>query len=104
MTPNRRSMTSDLVQFIKTDISLSLTLSYILLISLGILYNYHYYRQFGIDILPYCDLTDFLVTPIREPMILLFFVCNLFLLYLITLWDDYIFRKFPDGYRKLSLV
>lgn len=103
MEKNKASIFSEIGDFLKKDVSLSLSLGYILLISLGILFNYLYYSYFEIDILPYCDLTDFLVTPIREPLILVFFAGNLFFLYLIWLWDNFFQRRFPKTYRKLSL-
>lgn len=97
------SLFDNLFTFLKKDISLSLSVGYVVLISLGILYNYLYYRAFEIDILSYCDLTDLLITPIRQPLLLAFFVGNLCFFYLIALFDGWFLDKFPALYKAMSL-
>jgi len=97
------SLLNSTIDFLKKDVSLSLTLGYVVLISLGILFNSLYYSYFGIDILAYCDLTDHLITPIREPSVLIFFIANLGFFYLISLFDGWLKSTKPVLYQKLML-
>lgn len=92
-----------IVAWLKADLSFSLSLGYVLLISLGILFNQFYYGYFGIDALAYSELTDFLVAPIRTPMILVFFFANLLFFYVMSFFDDWFLARYPRLYRQFSL-
>lgn len=69
------------------DTQAMLTLSYALLILLGGVFDYFYYKRFGIDILNYSSIFDLLVEPFRKPTILLFFLGTVFFLLLIYFAD-----------------
>lgn len=92
-----------IIAFIKADLSFSLSMGYVLLVSLGILFNQFYYGYFEIDALAYSELTDFLVAPIRIPMILVFTGASLLFIYLISVWDDWFLARFPKQYTWFSM-
>lgn len=97
------SIFDKVIGFLKSDASLALTMGYVLLISLGILFNQFYYGYFDIDALAYSELTDFLVTPLRQPLILGFFVANALFFYLLSIIDEWWLRRFPKFYIFLSM-
>ena len=89
-------------QFLKKDISLSLTLGYLLLLLLGLLYNFFYFGYFGVNPLAYAELTDFLVAPIRQPLVLAFFALTIVLAWATFAFDKWILIRFPNAYRRMS--
>jgi hypothetical protein len=79
--------------------SLLLTLAYLLISAIGVIYSFFFYREFGINIVKFVDLSDFLLASIQEPIsIVIFFGISFFTLaaYLLDLWSR---KKFP-GYRR----
>ena len=79
-----------------------LTLCYFIITAIGISYSYLFYKEFGINILKFADLSDFLLASILEPMSIIVFVVLVIgssLLY----WADFIVRKrFPSYGRFLE--
>ena len=90
-------MTSFLQRMIRDHPSLLLTLVYLLISAIGVIYSYFFYREFGINIIKFVDLSDFLLASIQEPIsIAIFFGVSLFTL-LMYLFDFWVRKKFP-GY------
>ena len=48
--------------------SLLLTLAYLLVSAIGVIYSYFFYREIGINIVKFVDLSDFLLASIQEPI------------------------------------
>lgn len=103
MASTPQSVIDRSIRFFQRDLSFSLSLGYVLLISLGILFNQFYYGYFGIDAMAYSNLTDYLVTPLRNPGVLIFFMANLAFFFGVSYFDDWLFRKFPGLYKGLML-
>jgi hypothetical protein len=59
------------VQTLRREPALGITICYLLVAMAGIFYNYSFYRQFGIPILSLSQIGDFLVAGIQRPMALL---------------------------------
>jgi hypothetical protein len=77
--------------------SLLLTLAYLLVSAIGMVYSFFFYREFGINIVKFVDLSDSLLASIQEPIsIAIFFGISFFTLaaYLLDFWAR---KKFP-GY------
>jgi hypothetical protein len=53
---------------IRAHPSLLLTLVYLLVSAIGVIYSYFFYREFGISIVKFVDLSDFLLASIQEPI------------------------------------
>jgi hypothetical protein len=90
-------MISFLQRMIRDHPSLLLTLVYLLVSAIGVIYSYFFYREFGINIVEFVDLSDFLLASIQEPIsIVIFFGISLATLamYLLDFW---VRKKFP-GY------
>jgi hypothetical protein len=56
--------------------ALLFTLGYLFLAAVGITYDFWLYRAFGVDILDYAEVSDFLLAAVREPMVVLLSVLS----------------------------
>jgi hypothetical protein len=54
--------------------SLLLTLAYLLVSAIGVVYSFFFYREFGINIVKFVDLSDFLLASIQEPISIAIFL------------------------------
>ena len=80
--------------------TLLLSLCYFLVTLIGVIYSYYFYAEFGIAILKFADLSDYLLASILEPMSVVFFVVVVvfyFFTYKVELWSR---RRFK-GYGRL---
>lgn len=80
-----------------------ITIGYIGAVGIGMLFNYHKYEEFGINIFDYADVFDFLIAPFSDLYILLFTIASLFVVYLFFRFDTWQKRKFPNTYSKMNL-
>ena len=86
----------------KSDIGLTLTIAYVILICLGILFNFHYYDFYRVDVFAFSDLTDCLIAPIRRPLIILFFLFTIILFIGLMEFDDWLMENRPIWYKRFS--
>lgn len=85
-----------IAQFLKKDISLALSLSYIALIAIGIIFNSAYYLFFRINIIQYSDISDFLLAPFRDPFILIFTIGTIVFVHYNNIFDHWLEEKHPE--------
>jgi len=86
----------------KADVGLTLTVAYVILICLGILFNFHYYDFYRVDVFAFSDLTDCLIAPIRRPLIILFFLFTIVLFVGMMEFDDWLMENRPNWYKRFS--
>ena len=86
----------------KADVGLTLTVAYVILICLGILFNFHYYDFYRVDVFAFSDLTDCLIAPIRRPLIILFFLFTIVLFVGLMELDDWLMENRPNWYKRFS--
>ncbi|WP_154224325.1 glycosyl hydrolase family 18 protein [Marinicella rhabdoformis] len=84
--------------FAKLHPSMILTLCYVLITAIGTGYSFFFYREFGINIIKFADLSDFLLAAILEPRSLGLFGFTVVLL-MGSYWVDVFFRKRFQFYR-----
>ena len=82
-------------KFLQKDISLSLTLSYVALVAIGIIFNSAYYLFFRINIIQYSDISDFLLAPFRDPFILIFTIGTIVFLHYNNIFDNWLEENHP---------
>jgi len=56
-------------ELLREHSGLALTVVYVLLIAIGMMYEWWLYRRFNINILYYAQAADFLLVPFREPLV-----------------------------------
>lgn len=61
-------MSNPLQPIFREHPTLLLTFCYLLITLIGVLYSYFFYQEFGINIIKFADLSDFLLASILEPL------------------------------------
>lgn len=80
-----------------------LTIFYILLIAIGMVFKYQKYSHFGINIFQYADILDFLVAPFEDLTIIVFTLVSLSIP-VFLFWLDIRWKKYkPVSYSKATL-
>lgn len=80
-----------------------LSASYVVMVAIGMLFNYYKYSEFGINIFQYYDVLDFLIAPFVDYSILIFTIISVLLPFLFYKLDIFIKNKFPKFYSKSNL-
>ena len=93
-----------LYKYFQQEPGQALTFGYVLLISIGTLFSFTYYRIFKINVLQFAELDDLLLAPIQDMGVLLtVFAFCVFVYYLIELniwWR----ATYPNSYRRFSFM
>lgn len=91
-----------LFKYFQREPSHALTFGYLMLIVMGLLFDFFYYKIFKINVLLFVELDDLLLAPIQDiGIVLSVFVFCLFV-YLIIEWDIRWRTNQPELYRKFS--
>ncbi len=88
----------DAFEKILKELQTLLTIAYLAMIGIGMLFQYHYYKLYAINIFEYADLFDYVVAPFENQRIFIYTLISIlvpFGLYHLDLW---IARKFPKSY------
>lgn len=88
----------DRFELIIKEFQSSISVFYLLLVGIGMLFSYSKYKQFGINIFQYSEVFDFLITPFRDLTVLGVTVFTSFLVLSVYVGDRFIKRKFPKFY------
>lgn len=89
-----------ILRFILREPSLALTLSYLVLIIIGMVFSYHYYLNWGIDVFQYATISDFILAPFKDAIVLLFGTISILLSWLVFELSKKLDQSFP----KLSRI
>jgi hypothetical protein len=93
-----------LFNYFQKEPAQSLTFGYLLLITIGLIFDFFYYSSFKLNVLLFVELDDLLLAPIQDIGVLfaVFMFC-LFTYGLVEL-DIWWRAKYPDTFRKFSLL
>jgi len=98
----KEGLIKDRYEAIIKELQTIITISYILAVGIGMLFNFQKFSEFGINIFDYADVFDFLIAPFSDFKILLFTIISLTLTYFIFRVDILWKRKFPKSYSKYT--
>lgn len=76
---------------------------YILLVGIGMVFEYFKYELFDINIFEYANIFDFLIAPFRDPVIFIFVFVSVALIYVVYIFDTWFKNKFGRVYSVLAL-
>ena len=79
-----------------------ITLSYLGAVIVGMIFDYNYYSNFGINIFEYADILDFLLAPVKNPEMLVFVIITFTLVSGFFWLDRRWVKKYPKTYSKLN--
>ena len=82
------------------ELSRFLPIGYLIMVIIGMIFNYFRFEMFGLNIFQYASVFDFLISPFEDMHILLFIVGSM-LLVIFTMKMDRLWKKhFPKSYKK----
>lgn len=88
----------DVYEKVIKELQTLITLSYLLMVAVGMVFKYHLFIEFGINIFDYADVFEFLIAPFSDPKILLFTFISMIFSYAIIRMDIIWKKKFPRWY------
>ena len=98
----KEGLIKDTYELIFKEIQTVITIFYILIVGIGMLFTYQKYSEFGINIFDYADVFDFLVAPFSDFKIVLFSTITILLVFLFFKLDSLYKRKFPKNYSSMN--
>jgi hypothetical protein len=87
---------------LKFDFQGYITIGYLLIVVMGMMFEYRYYEEFGINIFEYSDILDFLLAPAKNLEVILFALSTLILIGILFLIDDLWKKKRPASYKRFN--
>lgn len=79
-----------------------ITLGYLTIVVIGMMFDYKYYSHFAINIFEYADILDFLLAPVKNLELILFAVTSMILVYLLFRIDRYWENKWPKSHKRFN--
>lgn len=98
----KEGLVKDTYEVVIKEIQTVITISYIIAVGIGMLFNYQKYDEFGINIFDYADVFDFLIAPFSDLKIMIYTIISVALIYVLIRLDLLLERKFPKLYSKLN--
>lgn len=99
----KEGIIKDAYELVIKEVQTIISISYVVAVGIGMLFNYQKYILFGINIFDYADVFDFLISPFSDVKILSFTVISILLALLIAYLDVLWKKKFPDAYSRFNL-
>lgn len=100
--PKNEGFIKDSYEVIIKEFQTLISVFYLLLVGIGMIFNYYKYSEFGINIFQYADAFDFLIAPFQDVYIILFSVLSTILPYAVFRLDAYFEKAKPVLYSKLN--
>jgi hypothetical protein len=94
----KEGLIKDAYELIIKEIQTIVTISYIIAVAVGMLFNFQKYAEFDINIFEYGDVFDFLIAPFSDVYIILFATVSILIVYLLLIMDSYWKKKWPKSY------
>ncbi len=98
----KEGLIKDSYEIVIKEIQTLITISYIIAVGIGMLFNYQKFDEFGINIFDYADVFDFLIAPFSDLKIMIFTIISFTLIYVFFRLELLLKRKFPKLYSKLN--
>ena len=86
----------------KIDIQTYFSLGYLLIVIVGMLFDYSYYDKFSINIFEYADILDFLLAPAKNPMLVVFAIGSVVVVLIFFRLDKIWMEKWPKAYSRFN--
>jgi len=80
-----------------------ITLGYLTIVAIGMMFDYEYYSHFEINIFEYSDILDFLLAPVKNLELILFAAASLIAVLIFFQLDKLWQNRWPKSYRRFNL-
>lgn len=94
----KEGLIKDTYEAIAKELQLVLSMAYLLMVGIGMLFNYQKYSEFGINIFQYADVFDFLIAPFEDWRIFAFSIASSLIPVFLFMIDRAWQRKGPKSY------
>ncbi|MEH6748619.1 MAG: hypothetical protein V7670_17470 [Maribacter arcticus] len=98
----KEGLIKDTYELILKEIQTVVTISYIIIVGIGMLFTFQKYSEFKINIFDYADIFDFLLAPFSDFRILLFSTVTIIIVFFFFKLDFLWKRKYPKSYSILN--
>lgn len=98
----KEGLIKDAYELIIKEVQTIATVSYIVAVGIGMLFNFQKFSEFGINIFNYADVFDFLIAPFSDFYILFFAAASVSFVLLLFKLDILWKNKWPKFYSKIS--
>ena len=98
----KEGIIKDAYELMIKEIQTIISISYIVAVGIGMLFNYQKYILFGINIFDYADVFDFLISPFSDVKIISFTIVSIILASVIVYADILWKKKFPNTYSRFN--
>lgn len=98
----KQGLIKDTYEIFIKEIQTIITISYISIVSIGMLFNYQKFAKFGINIFDYADIYTFLVAPFSDYRILVFTFISIVTIIGLFKFNSILKLKFPNYYSKAN--
>ncbi|GHE65579.1 hypothetical protein [Roseivirga thermotolerans] len=79
-----------------------ITLGYLAIVVIGMMFDYKYYSHFAINIFEYADILDFLLAPVKNLELILFALGSLILVLIFFRIDQFWQDRWPKTYKRFN--
>jgi hypothetical protein len=90
-----KSVWDSVRDFIIKETSLALSLTYVALIAIGMLFSYQYYSIWDIDIFQFAGFEDFLLAPFKDILVFAFVAVSVLMAFLAIRFSKKMDKKYP---------
>jgi magnesium-transporting ATPase (P-type) len=94
----KEGLINDVYEAVAKELQLLLSISYLIMIGIGMLFNNQRYSEFGINIFQYADIFDFLIAPFEDWRIISFALTSLLIPLAVVIFDKLWREKSPKSY------
>lgn len=98
----KEGLIKDAYELVIKEIQTSLTVAYIITVGIGMLFQFQYYSEFGINIFDFADIFEFLLAPFADFRILLFSLGSISFSLILFQMDTRWRSKFPQNYSRMN--
>ena len=98
----KEGLIKDSYELIIKELQSVVTIFYLFLVGMGMLFKHQKFSEFGINIFQYADVFDFLIAPFQDSIIVLFTLASLTFIYILFKLDSIWEKKCPRIYSIFS--
>lgn len=98
----KEGLIKDAYELLIKELQSVITIAYIFMVGIGMLFNYHFYENFGVNVFEYGDVLDFLITPFEDIIIVVFTIGSSIIGWLVFYMDKFWKKNSPKWYSILS--
>lgn len=92
----------DSYELIIKEFQTLVSIFYLVLVCIGMIFNFYKYAEFGINIFQYADAFDFLIAPFHDIFIIIFSLLSTVIPYVAFRFDSYFMKHKPKWYARYN--